>query len=393
MSESRVRATALVLAVVALVCASGSAGALGDRPPGQIDIETDTTSLNVDVGSDGDAVWTVVYRIRLDDANTTEAFADLRQDIEANPATYLDPFEQRMQLTVGAAENATGREMTVRNASVETRREPQPQTTYGVVSYRIEWTNFATVEDGTIRAGDAIDQLFLESDTALRLRWPGGYALTGATPDPTQTASDEVVWRGQQDFDRGEPRIVLERQTETADGTTTAGSGDGGSDGGDGGGGETPTDGGLMPWLLAIVLGIGLLAGVALFVRRGGLGRDEASEAGAADATDTDGGGDGSDTAGTAAGAGGSSEENEADASEPPAELLSNEERMLQLLADNGGRMKQKQVAEELDWTAAKTSQVVGDLRDEDELESFRLGRENVLTLPDVDIDASREDE
>jgi hypothetical protein len=28
--------------------------------------------------------------------------------------------------------------------------------------------------------------------------------------------------------------------------------------------------------------------------------------------------------------------------------------------------MKQKQVAEQLDWTAAKTSQVVGDLRDED---------------------------
>ena len=77
----------------------------------------------------------------------------------------------------------------------------------------------------------------------------------------------------------------------------------------------------------------------------------------------------------------------------PPEDLLSNEERVLQLLQKNGGRMKQKQVAEQLDWTAAKTSQVVGGLRDDDEVDSFRLGRENVLTLPDVDIEGGADDD
>ena len=77
----------------------------------------------------------------------------------------------------------------------------------------------------------------------------------------------------------------------------------------------------------------------------------------------------------------------------PPEDLLSNEERVLQLLQENGGRMKQKQVAEQLDWTAAKTSQVVGGLRDDDEVDSFRLGRENVLTLPDVDIEGGADDD
>ena len=47
--------------------------------------------------------------------------------------------------------------------------------------------------------------------------------------------------------------------------------------------------------------------------------------------------------------------------------------------------MKQKRVAEELDWTAAKTSQVVTGLRDEGDLDGFRLGRENVLSLPEYD--------
>nr|WP_242493394.1 hypothetical protein [Haloarcula hispanica] len=76
----------------------------------------------------------------------------------------------------------------------------------------------------------------------------------------------------------------------------------------------------------------------------------------------------------------------DADAGAPPAELLSNEEQVLQLLESNGGRLKQQQVAGELDWTDAKTSQVIGGLRDEDKVETFRIGRENVVTLPDTDV-------
>ncbi|MFC7045278.1 helix-turn-helix transcriptional regulator [Halobacteriaceae archaeon GCM10025711] len=45
--------------------------------------------------------------------------------------------------------------------------------------------------------------------------------------------------------------------------------------------------------------------------------------------------------------------------------------------------MKQQEIVEELDWSEAKTSQVVGTLRDDGEIEVFRLGRENVLRLPD----------
>jgi hypothetical protein len=47
--------------------------------------------------------------------------------------------------------------------------------------------------------------------------------------------------------------------------------------------------------------------------------------------------------------------------------------------------MKQKAVAEQLGWTDAKTSQVTKKLRENDELEGFRLGRENVLSLPEDD--------
>ncbi len=47
--------------------------------------------------------------------------------------------------------------------------------------------------------------------------------------------------------------------------------------------------------------------------------------------------------------------------------------------------MKQQAVVEELGWTDAKTSKVVSGLREDGRLESFRLGRENVLSLPEAD--------
>lgn len=62
---------------------------------------------------------------------------------------------------------------------------------------------------------------------------------------------------------------------------------------------------------------------------------------------------------------------------------MSSEERVLALVEANGGRLKQGTVAEQLDWTDARTSQVVRQLRDDGKLETFRTGRENVLALPD----------
>jgi uncharacterized membrane protein len=92
---------------------------------------------------------------------------------------------------------------------------------------------------------------------------------------------------------------------------------------------------------------------------------------------------DDTDAGTTADGTSGAAPETGTD--EPPEELLSNEERVLKLLDEEGGRVKQQAVAQRLDWTDAKTSQVVSDLRESDEVEVFRLGRENVLTLPDED--------
>ena len=338
----------VVVALAAVACCLGLAGAgvaVQDGPVGQTGFEADSTVLAADVGPDGDATFRVTYRVELDDRNATDAFESLRTDIEANRSEYLSTFRDRITATVATAENATGRSMRAGNFSVAVTTNPQPDTTLGVVTYRFRWEGFAAVDGDRLTAGDALDALVLDDGTALRVAWPERYGVTAVNPEPADREAGAVVWRGPADFEPGEPRVTV---------------GQGVTSGPDSGGGL-----GLLP-VAALALAALVVGGVLLARREGTVGGD----GGSADATGGEGG---------TGGAGGIP-------GEPPEELLSNEERVLRLLEENGGRMKQQEVAEELDWTAAKTSQVVGDLREAEELESFRLGRENVLTLPDVDI-------
>lgn len=320
------------------------------------EIDADTVTLAATIDTDGDAAWEIRYRLRLEDDTDEAAFEDLAADIEANRSAYLDPFEERLLATAESAATATGREMTVEDFDIGTDRQEQPQATFGVVTYSFEWQEFAAVDEAEIRAGDALDQLYLDENERLQFGWPESHRLESSDPEPETVEDQRVVWRGSIDFDAGQPRIVLTPADDRAGGVRwfVAGAG-----------------------LLAVaVLGFG-----AYWRYRTVSDREPSAEhpkpAGEVDETpsDTPTGMADSDTA--------------TDEQEPPMELLSNEEQLLRLLDENGGRMKQKEAADELGWSAAKTSQVVGDLRDESELESFRLGRENVLTHPDVDLQAS----
>ena len=340
-----------VAAVLLVLLAAAAAPAAGQRSGvatvgelGQID--ADTVLLEVSLQPDGDAVWAIRYRVRLDDENETAAFDSLEADVAANRSAFAGRFRDRMERTVRAAENATGREMAVRNVSVRTERQEIPQR-YGVLVYEFEWANFAAVDDGSIRAGDAIGGLFLDESTSLTVHWPDDYGMQSADPDPDDAGATSTTWRGPRDFTAEQPRLVL----STAAPTTGGGGGDGGADDGDSAGGLPTTSlalAGLV--VLAFVLGAGIWW------------RGRAADA--------------------------SSPGESAAETGPPDELLSNEERVLRLLEQHGGRMKQQRVVEELGWTDAKTSQVVGELRESGRVDAFRLGRENVLDLPDEDGEA-----
>lgn len=367
----------LVLSVVASVPVM-SAGSVGPDQAGSGPaadeqfaqaVDPDSVRMAVALQPDGDAVWTVTYRVRLEDDNETAAFESLRDDVASDPDNYTDRFARRMEATVGAAENATGRAMGVRDVTVDARTQELGRT-YGILEYTFEWTGFAVVEGDTITAGDAISGLFLDDQTTLVVSWPAEYELRDARPSPDGDVGGDrsVGWGGPADFGVDEPRVVFERRS--------------------GGPADRLADlpGGAL--LAAVILALAGVGAAVLWSRLRGAPvwpRGDASDGGAAvdDGADDDGG--------TADGDRPNGGEGSTDAGrdEPPEELLSNEEKVLKLVRERGGRIKQQEIVEAFDWTEAKTSQVVRALRDDGDLEGFRLGRENVLRLPEEDDDGA----
>lgn len=346
------------------------------------DVDADRVVMRATVDENGDATWRIEYRIRLDSDDREAAFDDLEADVQENESAYVDRYADRMASTAATAADATGREMAVSDMSVTTEREQFPEET-GLLVYEFRWSGFAAAETDRLVIGDAIGGLFLEEGYQLTLRWPDDHELRSATPTPDDTGDRSVTWRGSKDFATDEPRVTVAQPS---------------------------VFGGSGLWVAGVIV-VGILASV-LYWRRDavrqvlgvGAGDGEpqpevkatqapgtADASGAADASET---GDTSDTAdgtgtsgsaGAAGGAGATAAESADPASAESEELLSNEERVLRLLENQGGRMKQQDVVQELGWTDARTSQVVSGLREDGELESFRLGRENVLRLPEAD--------
>lgn len=323
----------LLLLGVVLIGGAGAASEVIDSEH-EFGFEADDTVLIIDLGDGGDASFSVEYRIALDNEADRDAFDELSTEIATNESTYLDRFSERFEPTVTDAAALTGRDMALLNLTVSTETRPTVDQQYGVVNFSFTWTAFAVVDGSEITAGDALEGLFLTDNTHLVVEWPQEYGLDSAAPDPDETSQRSLTWSGPREFAGDEPRVVVNTDVDAPP--------------------IADEDGPFTPAVIvAVLLVVVLLGGGGWYYRRTSAEPEPTPETSAP--------------------------------AEPSDELLSNEERVVALVSEHGGRMKQKEVATELDWTAAKTSKVVGTLREEGELEAFRLGRENVLRLPEED--------
>ena len=309
----------LVCATVVLAAGSGAWATGAAEATASQSIERDSVLMRVDIQDDGSATWRIEYRTRLDDPNTTQAFRDLQADIDENPETYSTSFFDGINSTVATAENATDREMTAGNYSVNADVRHLPRR-YGVVVYKFTWRGFAVVDGKTIEAGDALAGFFLGENERLLLTWPASHEFETVEPSPDDRRDRSVIWTGPMEFGPNEPRLVVTDSSPFPQ----------------------------VPWIgFAVLAGLLVTGAGAWWLSR----RRSILDRGAED----------------------------------DATLLSNEERVIRVLEKQGGRAKQQEVVDALDWTEAKTSRVISTLREQDRVDSFRLGRENVVTLADTD--------
>lgn len=288
----------------------------------------DEVEIQIQVAGDRSATWRVKYRYELDDELTSEAFERVRRNVSNPPGVFIE----RMRDAARRVEQRTDRAMRIQNGTVSAY-ESAPHGRFGIVEYRFTWVGFAAAgEDESVVVSGVLDGYPLGANETLVLDWQEQFQIGEITPAPDATGGSTARWNGPHEFEVDRPRLVL----------TT--------------GGRSV----LWPAVSVLLLGVVVVVAGVLVYR---LGTERLR------AVVTSPGEEGEQSGQT------------------PTELLSDEERVLRLLEENGGRMKQQELKDELDWSRTKTSNVVNELQDADKIEVYRLGRENTLALPgEMDI-------
>jgi len=364
----RVAVVAAVAVVVLLSATPPVAHAQSDG------LSTDGVTIDVYVEQSGDATWNVSTAFALESAEDRTAFRRLADDVEngSNPPGFDADTAAAL---VAAADERTGRPMSL--GTVQQSARIVDNGSLGVVTLSFSWSGFATTDGDTVAVGDAFGEWTLSEDQRLRIHPPPNFGLLNVDPDADGFENGTLTWTGERAFGASEPSVTYARSvvpptedtttaTETTSATTPT-AGNGGSGGPD-------------LWFVAALTGALLLGGVLAYaaVRRDQLFGD-GEEAG----DDPD------------AGAAAAAEDEPADAEPEPSEpdpaggvdpeLLSDEERVERLLAERGGRMKQAAIVSETGWSNAKVSQLLSSMEEEDRIEKLRIGRENLISLPDAD--------
>jgi hypothetical protein len=386
---------ALVVALPVGAAASGGSGGQSSATP-----TADQRSVHMDVQllASGDARWTVSTYVPLDGEANRDAFETLGQryvngtaDVEVD----ADLFRRR----VAAAESASGRSMAIPDDSVERNWTIEQGT--GVLVLQFTWEQFARADDDRFVVDDAFETEDgtwlprLERGQQLVVRPPSGVGFV-ETPRGKGVTNGTLRWEGPVTFGGDYFRIVYRTDDDPTTVRTTAMTPTTPPD--------TPSEAPpsqppMMAFLLVALLGGGGLAAYLWMRRdRGGAvpAPDEETPAeevagGGTDATVEAGGDEPLDEKPSAGDDGPAEPTPEAPFAGVDVEMLSDEERVLRLLDANGGRMKQAQIVKDTGWSNAKVSQLLSRMEDDDAIDKLRIGRENLISMPDVDVDSFEE--
>lgn len=233
--------------------------------------------------------------------------------------TYLPRFRELMERSASQAAIATSRPMAVSGFAGTSDIQTSPTGKYGVILYSFTWDGFAQPGNGMVIGDAFVGGMYLSRDTTLVIRYPSGYSVKSVDPT-TDLTRDDLTWYGPRSFGAGEPRVVLEQ------------------------GAFSPLlIGGLIAVLVLIGTGVGM---IVLKTRR-----------------------------------------RSADLSEPAApplseaEIVSLEERIVQLLRANSGEMYQSDIVKNLGLPKSTVSNALNDLHAKKLILKVKKGRENLIRL------------
>ncbi|WP_435184778.1 helix-turn-helix transcriptional regulator [Halobellus sp. EA9] len=333
------------------------------------------TSVNIALRPDRSAYWRIEVRYELETENETRGFRKIASRYESGTAD-VGPSAVLFRSLSQRASEAAGREMTIENVTYHSSLDAEAGR--GTLALTFEWTNFLrqgknetlVLDDAfLLPTAEADDQRtwlsIFDQNQEIRISPPEGYTVS-STSIAVQQRESAVVLTQPSDFE-GEERL---RITYSAIGPA----------------GRLPL--GLIAGVLVVAA---LVAGAWAFRSDGRVpllgslfgAADEESIAADPGGPVTEEGPDVDEHAEGVEGEGDADGDGDGDEAGVDLSLLSDEERVERLLEQNGGRMKQATIVDETGWSDAKVSQLLSTMADEGRVDKLRLGRENLISLPD----------
>jgi uncharacterized membrane protein len=240
-------------------------------------------------------------------------------------STFLPQFQDLMRRSASEAAVATSRPMETGDFSGNAVIQSSPTGRYGVVLFSFSWNGFAKTGNN-IAIGDALaGGLYLAKENTLIVRYPAGYTVSVAEPAPDQVR-DGLIWYGQRSFGAGEPRLVFEKS-------------------------------GFPP--LPILVGSGIafmiiLGAIVIISRKRSCEPDDPEKT---------------------------------EVPLPDVDLISLEEKIVQLLKTNGGEMYQSEIVKNLGLPKSTVSATLNDLHQRGIIQKIKKGRENLIRLIRLPVD------
>ncbi len=312
------------------------------------------TTFTVNLRSNQDAEWVVTIEYDLQTESEQTAFEATAQEFEDGTAPDGGLSVEVYENMAGFASEETDREMAIEDVE----RTASLEGTTGTLRLAFTWRAFLEEDGEQLIFNDALQSpddctwlTSLEENQALEITTPRGYAITSANVGFTDNT---VTIEGPYTFDQDDHvRITLE-----------------------------PSAFGGTAWELlgaAVVVAAAIIGGAFLLRRRENTPTEPTQTTTTTETT---------------------AQPSEPPEAEPPEvkraedlSLLADDEQVLRLLERNDGRMRQAKIVSETNWSDAKVSQLLSSMADDGQITKLRIGRENLISLPDVDaLDGSKHD-
>jgi hypothetical protein len=286
------------------------------------------TSTRIDVFADGSATWVIEQRAVL-----------LTDDDEAAFYEYLnisspDQIFSYVHSMVDQASLVTGRSMRVENlAEINASVSTKGLSKEGIIRYQFDWVGFAEqTGDGGIAIGDALSgEMDLSRDDELTVVYPNEYSVVSVypLPDSTQESERTLTWFGPRNFGAGEPQAHLEKSNSS--------------------------------WSDAITSNIPLLAVIAAAVSTGFFGYFLGMKRASANRFTKPNG--------------------SSSQSRSPPTGEDDEEKVVRLLTEAGGRMYQSTITEQCGFSKSKASGLMSAMELKGVISRKKIGRGKIVTL------------